>query len=179
MFKFYFLLWVRWAFWVTLYSCASAAILALFLSVATYFYQGSPQINTAILEALGSVFYFWFGVAWSVTILGMLFFRLKTIFNACIGGYRLRLLCCESGEPLEAVEDGNIVKVWRKWFMLLLWLVAAFSLLWALLFFLFFEKEGAFGWFNIYTLYGLILIAGYVSFLLLGSRCKKVRIQRC
>jgi len=179
MFKFYFLLWVRWAFWVSLYSVLGAAVLALLASVATYFYQGALQMHEAIAEALLDVFLFWFGVAWSVTILGTLFLRLKTIFNTCIGGYRLRLLGCQSGEPLEALGHGDIVKVWRKWFMLLLWLVAALSLLLALLFAVFFTEEGVFGWFNIYMLYGLILLAGYLSFMLLGSRCKKVRTQRC
>jgi len=179
MFKFYFLLWARWAFFVTLYSSASAVILAFFFTLGSYLYQGAPQIDVQIKEALWSVFFFWLGVAWSVSILGTLFFRLKTIFNTCIGGYRLRLLSCQSGEPLKVIGDRDIVKVWRKWFMLLLWLVAALSLFLALFFFVFYDKEGAFGWFNIYMLYGLILLAGYLSFMLLGSRCKKVRTQRC
>jgi hypothetical protein len=52
MFKFYFLLWARWAFFVTLYSSASAVILALFFTLGSYLYQGAPQIDVQIKEAL-------------------------------------------------------------------------------------------------------------------------------
>jgi hypothetical protein len=108
-----------------------------------------------------------------LTLLLALFRGVKYIFHSCNGGYRLELLYCEkekSHQAIEIIGYGDLVKVWRKWFMLMIWLVAS-QMIVALLFI----EE----WFSIFMLYAYILIAGYFSFMIFTAKCKRVRVKKC
>jgi hypothetical protein len=130
-------------------------------------------LESEIISALGEVFSFWFVLLWSVTLLLALFRGMKYIFNSCSAGYRLEVYSCEDTkrrELLEVVGYGDLVKVWRKWFMLLIWLVASEMIVAS-----FFTAA----WFSIAMLYGYILVAGYFSFMILSAKCKRIRIAKC
>jgi hypothetical protein len=168
---------------LTLTSIASSAFIAAFITLFIYLSQGMKTIDTGIFAALVSIFKFWFILSWNITLLLALFLSLKYIFNNCIAGYKLNLLSCTKedkiGVPLKIVGYGDLVKVWRKWLMLLIWLVGAQMILALIFMKLFSSYVSIFGWFNIYVLYFFILLAGYFSFMILSVRCKKVRIVKC
>lgn len=129
------------------------------------------------------MFSFWFVLFWSMALLVSLFLALKYIFNTCYGGYKIELFSCiEDGEQelLEFIGYGDTVKVWRKWFMLLIWIVAAEMII-ALTFIYLFSSSSSslFSWFNIYILYGFILLGGYFSFMILTMKCKRIRLKKC
>ena len=180
--KFYFLLWFKWAVRLTLCSITFASILSVFITILIYISQGMPTHSSEIQTALVQVFIFWFVILWNFTLLIALFRSLKYVFNSCNSGYKLQLLSCpQDGETevLEYIGYGDLLKVWRKWFMLIIWLVGA-QMIFALIFTkLFTSYDGIFEWFNIYVLYIFVLVAGYFSFILLGSRCKRVKIVKC
>ena len=91
----------------------------------------------------------------------------------------IKLLECGSRDTIEIIGYGDLVEVFRRWLMLLIWLIGA-QMIVALIFTkLFTSYEGVFEWFSIYWLYGFLLIGGYVSFILLTSRCKRVKVSRC
>lgn len=88
-------------------------------------------------------------------------------------------MACDTKEYVEVLGYGNIVQVWRKWFLGLIWLVISITTVAIFIATYVFNQDSLFDWFNIYLLYGFILIGGFFSFILLGSRCKNVRIVRC
>ncbi len=182
MSKFYFLLWLKWAVRLTLCSIAFASILSLLVTLFIYITQGMPTHSSEVFTALVHVFIFWFVILWNFTLLVVLFRSLKYVFNSCLSGHKLQLLSCpEDGktEVLKCIGYGDLLKVWRKWFMLIIWLVGA-QMIFALIFTkLFTSYDGIFEWFNIYVLYAFVLVGGYFSFILLGSRCKRVEIVKC
>ncbi len=182
MSRFYFLLWVKWAVRLTLCSISFASILSVVVTVFIYISQGMPTHSSEIQSALVQVFIFWFVILWNFTLLIALFRSLKYVFNSCYSGYKLQLLSCPKdgkSEVLDAIGYGDLLKVWRKWFMLIIWLVGA-EMIFALIFTkLLSSYDGIFEWFNIYILYAFVLIAGYFSFMLLGGRCKRVEIVKC
>jgi len=180
--KFYFLLWLKWAVRLTLCSIVFASILSVFITLFIYISQGMPTHSSEIYVALVQVFLFWFVVLWNFTLLIALFRSLKYVFNSCHNGYKLRLLSCPKdteSEVLDYIGYGDLVKVWRKWFMLIIWLVGAQMIFALTITKLFTSYSGIFEWFSIYILYAFILIAGYFSFILLGARCKRVKIVKC
>lgn len=179
MHKFYFYLWLRWA--IRLSTCS--IVLALFISslMTAYIYmkQGLPSLNTEIYTALLHVEMFWFPIVWSFTLLVALFRSLKYIFNICITGYEFKLYSCDLKEMLLHVGYGDLVKVWRKWFMLIIWLVGAMMILSLSYTYLFTSFEGVFEWFNIYWLFSFILVSGYFSFIFMSGRCKRIKVVKC
>lgn len=186
MSKFYFILWLRWTLRLTLCSVVLATFFALFVSIYLYLSQGMPNLSSEVIDALFDIFKFWFSVLWSITLLLALFRGLKYIFNRCINGYELKLLTCKSAkdeniddEFIEVIGYGDLVIVWRKWLMLIVWLVGAFMILSLIYTNLFTSFNGVFEWFNIYWFFGFILLSGYFSFILLEARCKKVKIVKC
>jgi len=179
MSKFYTILWFKWALRVTLCSLFLALFLSLLITTLTYFMQGSASLNAEVFSALKSIVLFWFPLLWSFTLLVALFRSTKYIFNNCCGGYQLKLLSCELKEELEVIGYGDLLKVWRKWFMLIIWLVGAQMVVVTTLSKLFTTLGGVFEWFNIFWLFGFVLVAGYFSFMLLGNRCKRVKVSRC
>lgn len=182
MSRFYTFLWLFWSFRLTLNSILIASVISIFITIGIYINQGSQELNQRVYEALFLVFKFWFVLSWSLTLLLSLFRELKPVFNRCINGYKLTLLSCPSEGKQEKIKEigyGDMVKVWRKWFTLLIWLVGAEMILGVAFTKLFTSHTAIFDWFNIYILYGFVLIGGYFSFMILSMRCKKVKIERC
>lgn len=179
MSKFYFFLWLSWLLRVSLCSVGFATIISLLVSLFIYVNQDMPDLSTEVLSALFTVFKFWFPITLSFSLLIALFRALKYIFNTPTHGYEFKLLECNSQDVLDAIGYGDIVKVWRKWFMLIIWLVTA-EIIIAIVFIHFFTSfYGIMEWFNIYYLSIFIFIAGYFSFIILGARCKRVKLVKC
>jgi len=159
-----------------------ALILSAIITLYIYINQGSVTLTREVYQALFNVFTFWFPLMWSVTLLISLFRTLKTVFNQCYNGYEMKLLQCmkkEQSGSIEVIGYGDIKSVWRKWLMLIIWLVGAQMIIALIVTQLLSSYEAVFDWFNIYILYGFLLIAGYLSFVLLSSRCKLVKVKRC
>ena len=177
--KFYFFLWLRWSVRLTLGSTILASILSLIVTLSIYLNQGMATLDSEVVKALIDIFIFWFPVLWSFTLLLALFRGLKYIFNTCIYGYELKLYSCDGKELLEQIGYGDLVKVWRKWFMLIIWLVGSLMVL-SLIYTSFFTTyTGVFDWFNIYWLFAFLLVSGYFSFILMSARCKRVKVEKC
>ncbi|WP_245534097.1 hypothetical protein [Sulfurimonas autotrophica] len=160
--------------------------MAIVITLGIYINQGLKPLDSEISTALLAIFKFWFVLSWSFALLIILFRSLKYIFNKCIGSYKFNLLTCPKEDKKEQTREiivnigyGDLLKVWRKWFMLIIWIVAAQMILALVIMKLFSSYENIFDWFNIYLLYIFILIAGYFSFIALNIKCKKVRITKC
>jgi len=179
MSRFYFLIWLKWTFRLTLCSVVLALVFSLLITSITYIIQGMVALNSDVVKALFDLVQFWFPVVWSLTLLIALFRSLKYIFNSCSGGYEFKLLTCKENEIIETVGYGDLVKVWRRWFMLLIWLVGSIMIIALVFTNLFTSYSGIFEWFDIYYLFGFILLSGYFSFVLLGSRCRRIKVVRC
>ncbi len=177
--KFYLLLWLRWSIRLITCSVVLAALISFGVIMYIYINQGMPTINSDIYSALKSVFKFWFPILWSLTLLLALFRSLKYIFNSCIAGFELKLYGCNSQDLLADVGYGDLVKVWRKWFMLIIWLVGALMIFSLVYTSLFSSYSGVFEWFDIYWLFSFILISGYFSFIFMSARCKRVKVVKC
>ena len=181
--RFYLLLWLRWIVRLTMMSIVSAAFIAAFITLFIYVKQGMQPLNHEIYSALFAIFKFWFVLGWSVTLLLFLFLGLKYIFNICISGYQLTLLTCpqkdKAGSVIKIIGYGDLVKVWRKWLMLMIWIVGVEMILALAATKLLTSYVSVFDWFSIYILYIFILIAGYFSFMILSVRCKKVKVVKC
>jgi hypothetical protein len=167
MSRFYFFLWLRWASKLSVYSISLAFLITFFITLLTYIKLGFVSLDEEVVKALLAVFKFYFLFAFSFTILLILFRSIKYIFNQCIHGYELKLLSCDKKEIVETIGYGDLLRVWRKWIMLLIWLVAVCMIV------------TLFNFFNIYALFIFILLSGYLSFIILISKCDKVRVIRC
>ena len=182
--RFYLLIWLQWVVKLTLYTLFLSAAIALAVTFILYAMQGFKPLNGEVVSALVSIFGFWFAISWNFALLLMLFRSLKYIFNRCIAGYTFQLLTCpqeeeQKREVIESIGYGDLIKVWRRWFMLIIWLVGAEMILALIVMKIFSDYESIFEWFNIYLLYLFIIIAGYFSFIVLSMKCKKVRIRKC
>ena len=182
--KFYFELWLYWALRVVLCSVFLAAVFAFLITVVLYIKQGMPSLSGDVQGALLELFRFWFFLALNVAVLLALFRSVKYLFNRCHAGYMLKLKKCSQEKNveeayLEFIGYGDLVKVWRKWFMLLIWIVGSFMVLALVITYLFTPYEALFDWFNIYILYAFILAGGYFSFIFMAARCKSMRIVKC
>ena len=182
MSRFYLFLWIKWAWYLTLNTLIFSTVFTLVITGLVYASQGFATLSSEVYSALFDVAFFWFAIVWNIALLLVLFRGLKGIFNVCNAGYVLELYSCPNegkSELIEVVGYGDLVKVWRKWFMLIIWIVGAQMVLSVAFSALFSLSDSVFDWFNIYLLYGFILVAGYFSFMILGSRCKRVKISRC
>ncbi len=179
MSRFFLLLWLRWATRLTLCSTFLALFFSSLLTLFVYFSQGAPELISEVNIALFDILKFWFMIFWPLTILIALFRSLKYLFNSCINGFELKLLSCDTKSYIEQIGYGDLVRVWRKWLMLLIWLVSAFVIFALVYTYALSSYSGLFEWFDIYTLYIFILISGYISFVLMSTRCKKIEIRPC
>lgn len=179
MLRFYFFLWLYWVLRVMLCSVFLASTLSFFLIIYVFINQNMPQLTDEVIKAIFQVFSFWFPIFLSLTLLIALFRSLKFIFNHPFAGYELKLLECNSYEQIDIIGYGDLIKVWRKWFMLIIWLVGVQMII-AIVFTNFLSTyDGFLDWFNIYFLALFISFAGYFSFIILSAKCKRVKIIKC
>ncbi len=179
MLRFYLRIWIDWIFRLLLESLILALFMAGSIVVFVYWKKGFPSLDQEVIEALGVVFSFWFSIVWGIGLLVALFRSLKFIFGKCYEGYRFALLTCDVNEEITQIGYGDLVKVWRKWLMLLVWIVTVLVLLGSVVARVVYGIVSIFEWLDIYVLFSFVLIAGYLSFWLLGVRCKRVKVVRC
>jgi len=165
--KFYFFLWLNWSKQLSVNTIILSIVITFLITFITYIKLGLVELDAKNIEALLDIYKFYFSIVFSVSLLFILSRSIKYIFNVCICGYELKLLSCDKTNVIESIGYGDLVKVWRKWFMLLIWLVAICMIV------------TLFNFFNIYALFIFILLSGYLSFIILISRCKKVKVVRC
>jgi hypothetical protein len=181
MVRFYLFLWLSWLLRVILCTVVSASIMAIVVSAIIALKQGGFTFESHKVTAVGTIFLFWFRIFINLALLFALFRSVKYLFNRCYSGYKFVLKSCvrEDGDYLKVVGYGDLIKVWRAWFMLLIWIVAAMMII-AFIFIQFFAKYNSlFEWFSIYMLYGFIALGGYFSFFILPLRVKGLQIRRC
>jgi hypothetical protein len=167
MSRFYFFLWFGWAYRVSLNSIVSAVLITFIITFITYAKLGFAQLDDEVIDALAKVYKFYFSFVFSITLLVVIIRSIKYIFNRCTDGYELKLLSCDQKDIIEHIGYGDLVKVWRRWFMLLIWLVAICMIV------------TMFNFFNIYAIFISLLLSGYLSFIIMISRCKKIKVIRC
>ena len=179
MSKFYIQLWINWAWRVSLCSVILACGISSLIVFGIYLNLGSIELTKDVYLALYELFNFWFPLVWSATLLLSLFRSVKYIFNRCYSGYKFELLACGTVDVIEVIGYGDLVKVWRKWFMLLIWIVGSLMILSLVFINVFTSYTSLFEWFDIYKLFSIILISGYFSFIVINGRCKNIRVTKC
>ncbi|MGB3962190.1 MAG: hypothetical protein WBK95_08150 [Sulfurimonas sp.] len=179
MSRFYLFLWLRWLIRVSLCSVFLASAFAAFITFFIYLSEGMPSFSSEVGIALFAIAKFWFALTWSLALLLVLFRSVKYLFNTCVAGYVLKLQSCQTQEFIEEIGYGDLVKVWRKWFMLLIWIVAAQMIIALAFTSIFNDFETIFVWFDIYWLFGFVLVAGYFALMVLANRCTRVKIKQC
>lgn len=177
--RFYLRLWIEWVGRITVESFLGAAVVTSLIVLYFYIEKGMPGFETQILHALWKLFAFWFWIVWSVVLLVALFRSVKYLFGKCRGGYALKLLACNTKETIEPIGYGDIVKVWRRWFMLLIWIVAVFVLFGSIVGRFVFDVKSVFEWLGLEWLYVFVVAGGYFAIVLTVSLCKRVRVERC
>ena len=178
MYKFYLKIWSKWVLLLTVISISFAVIISIFITTLIYVNQGIVPLTQEVVIALSDIFKFWFPIVWNLALLIALFIGLKNIFNSCYDGYELKLLTCKK-ETIEIIGYGDLVKVWRKYFMLLIWIIATEMIISLSFTYLLSDYNNLFDWFNIYILYIFVLISSYFSFIILSSKCKLIKVQKC
>jgi hypothetical protein len=180
--RFYLYLWFFWLVRVFFLTLFLAAFLAALITFFLYIKGGMAVVDDAVMQALFAIWYFWFGIFTNLTLLFALFWSVKHLFNNCYANYMLKLKQCEAFKQENVYKENilyrDLIKVWRKWLMLLIWLVGA-ELIFIFVFNALVSSAPMFSWFSIYTLYLLIAIGAYFSFVLLASRCHCVKVVRC
>lgn len=180
MSRFYFFVWLYWVVRVVACGVVSGAILAALVTAVLYINKGLPPLTDEVWQALWQIFLFWLTILLNLSILFALFRSAKYLFNRCHAGYKFVMMACQKEQKIiEAVGYGDIVKFWRKWLLMLVWIVASMTLFSWVVSLAFIKFGSFFEYFSVWWLYGFILLAGYPSFVLIGSRCKQMRIKRC
>lgn len=176
MFKFYAFTWAYWATWLTLFSLLLASILSALLT-SIHFFKSSAVLNGATLSALEDIFLFYLAFTWSFSFIIGLILSVKKLFVHCFDGYRLSLLSCDGTQEIRKPEVFGQSKLFRKYFFAIIWAVAVQMIVISAMSYFF--AEGSFAWFNVYSLYLLVLSSGAIVLPLLGVRCKMMKVKRC
>ncbi len=176
--KFWFSLWVYWGFWLSLFSLAFGVAGSMLITLGLYLLKGMPSLSPEIWQALADVFTFWFKIVWSVGLPLGLLLVVKRLFYRCYDHFQMHFLQCPSRTELRDLSVRDTTKLWRKWLFSLVWIVATQIIIVVAVHY-FRGAESLMGWFNVYWLYGFILIGGAVTLPLMGARCKMVQVKRC
>ena len=182
MWRFYLGLWLVWVARMLSVSLLLSAFFSLLVTASLYLYKGLPPMEAEVNAALAEIATFWFLLLLNLTLPLALFINLKYLFNHCVNAIALRLRSCSlknSNEYLDPVEYGDLRKVWRKWFLLIIWISSVMVLFSFLIFYFFVSSGSFFEWLSVYHLYSYILLSGFFALTLFGSRCKSVSLKKC
>ncbi|MBN2896974.1 MAG: hypothetical protein JXK05_13905 [Campylobacterales bacterium] len=122
-------LWLYWLWWVLLYSVAVAAATAAVLVGVIYVLKGAPALDADVYGALEAIARVVFVPLWCAALLWAHLMVTRRLFACCLGGRRLILLTCKGDERIYPVGLGDVLPVWRRFLMLIVWIVAVEVLL--------------------------------------------------
>ncbi len=176
--KFWLGLWTYWAVWLTLFSVSAGLFLAAMITFSLYLLKGAPSLEPEVVSALQEITLFWFGLTWSITLLIALFLVVRRLFYRCIDHRQLTLPECSGSGSIKKADLGDIIKLWRKWLMAIIWATAAQAIIIIVLRYLF-GMADLLSWFSVYWLYLFVLIAGLITLPLMQARCKLVKVAAC
>ena len=179
MYKFYFLIWIRWVVRLSICSVGLAMLLSFIITCGIYLFKADAILDATTLKALYDIWVFWSLVTWNFTLLIALYRSVRYLFNNCLNNYSFKLLDCKGHDSIEVVGYGDLTRVTRRWMMSLIWLASSFVVVSLVFTKLFASYETLFEWFNIYWLYLFIVLSGYISFVIFNTISKKVRLSRC
>jgi len=182
MSRFYLYIWLYWLGRVVVCTLLSASFLAFAVTLFIYIKQGFAPLESEVRAALLEIWIFWFSITLNIALLFALFRSVKYLFNRCYGGFMLKLKSCtpkSTREFIDPVGYGDLVKVWRKWFMSLIWLTGGMMVIAFGLTYLLSAYDSLFSWFDITVLYLFIALSGYISLMLLVARCKSIKVIKC
>ncbi|MDX1295028.1 MAG: hypothetical protein R3302_02100 [Sulfurimonadaceae bacterium] len=177
--NFWFGLWASWALWLTVFSVTAGMIASALITLSLFVVKGMPELSDEVWLALWEIGRFTFPIAWSIALLIGLLLSVKRLFYRCIGGFEMTLQSCDGETLIEQPGVEDTLKLWRKWFLAIIWVVAAQVIGGVLLAYLFGSGESLMGWFSIYWLYLFVLVAGLATLPLMGIRCKMVKVRKC
>ncbi|RUM62586.1 MAG: hypothetical protein DSZ03_06435 [Sulfurimonas sp.] len=173
-----FLIWLRWAVWVTLFSLLSAVLLAVGVTLFFYLAKGAVALQEETVYALKDIGMFWFGVFWSLMLPIGMFLGMKQLFVRGSDGYKLQQYTCDK-KPMESVSYNDLLKPWRKWLFLMVWGVAAGIILMMALQFAVRGEVALVRWWSGYSLYMLLMLSSWATLALMVKRCPSIEMERC
>ncbi len=177
--RFWFLLWLYWAAWLSFFSIGLGMFSALLITGGTYLNKGAVTLSAEVWSALGDLVWFWFALSWSVSLLIGLLLVVKRLFYRCIDHHQLVFVLCLSQEEIHDLRVEDTIRLWRKWLISIIWAVAAQVVIIIVIEYLTGWGEGVLSWFSIYWLYGFVLIAGAITLPMMDARCKMVKVKQC
>lgn len=171
-------LWLYWLWWMLLYSVAAAAVADGAAVGVIYLLKGAPQLDTSVYGALEAIARVAFVPLWCAALLWAHLMVTRRLFSCCLGGKRLILLTCKGDERIYPVGLGDVLPIWRRFLMLIVWTVALEAVLVV-------GIAALFGGFSITThlsapMLGVMSAFGALAALLVMlRRCKRIRITQC
>jgi len=181
--SFYLQLWFFWMLRLIATTLLVAVVIAAGITAVIYIRQGSLALEKSVVDALVAIWQFWFMIALNFSLLFALFRGVKYLFNRCYGGYSWRLKSCSHGAEGAAYIDpigyGDLIKVWRRWLLYIVWMSASFMIVTMALHALIYGQAPLFAWFSIYWLYLFIVLGAYPALFLLSLKCKAIKVKRC
>lgn len=154
-------------------------LLALLITGGIYLGKGAVPLNAEVWLALRDLFWFWFALSWSISLLIGLLLVVKRLFYRCIDHKRLVFVLCPSQEEIRDLRVEDTIKLWRKWLISIIWAVAAQVVIVIAIEYLMGRGESVLSWFSIYWLYLFVLIAGAITLPMMDARCKMVKVKQC
>ncbi len=182
MLSFYISLWLFWLVRMLILTPLIGVVLSACVTFVVYAKEGFAPLSADVFGALFDIFSFWFILLVNLALLIALFVNTKYFFNRCYNGFSLKLLSCSKNEDPVVLEEfgyGDLVKVWRKWLLLIVYHSGAFVLLTTLFYYFFYPSNSLLDWFSISILYIFIHLAGFFSLFILANYSKNVRIEKC
>ncbi len=178
MIDLYLRLWLYWLFWLFLYSLVAAVLVDMVLVGSIYLIKGAPSLDEQVRRALGSMVLTIFGPLWSMVLIGTQLIVLRRMMQRCFGGKRMILLTCKGDERIWPVGLGDVLSVWRRWVVLIAWMVMIETVLViggrSLL-----GMSVIGGGLDIPTVGIMIVLAVSLSLPLMMIRCRRIRVSKC
>lgn len=180
MWRFYFSLWLAWFLYLLLLTLGTTFLLASLVTFYTYVSKGAVVLDAVVIDALYAVFIFWFLLLLNFVLPIALFVSVKKLFNRCVNGFSLKLYACTKQEEyIEPIGFGDLIKVWRKWLLLIVWGSGAFTLLSFVVNFFLSGFTASFTFFSVYYLYGCIALSSFFAIPFLVRYCTLVGLRKC
>ncbi len=178
--RFFLLLWIFWLAYVVFWSFVLGSLLATVITLFLYIRSGMPEFTDAVVYALLDVGHFLFMITYNIALLIVLFLSIKQLFKRCFDRWRLELIgCLEYKTVLSDIGYGDLIHIWRRWMMYLVWFSAFFMIVNLIFSKVFGEFHSVFEWFDIYHLYSYIAIGGFFALRQITINSKYVKVKSC
>lgn len=119
---------LAWISYIVVFSVGVSTFLTAIITAGIFFTSNTVTFDKEVYAVVKEIASFWFYITYAFAFLLAFIFSFKAMFNRKLFGHKLLYLDCERKDALNPVILLDVIPLWRKFLVWIVWILATLAL---------------------------------------------------